>query len=322
MSEAGPSGSGPAFGPVAVLGAGTIGAGWAAFFALSGLDVRVLDPAESAVAAITLALDRARPVMAALGLLSPTPTVPRVTPDMASAVTGAVHVQDALPEQLELKRTMLAEVEAHVAVDTLIASSSSGLQPSLMQHGMRHPERFVIAHPCNPPYLMPVVEIVGGSQTAPWAIEAAKAFYEGLGKQVIVLRREVTGHLINRLQAALWREAVHLVAEGYASVEDVDLAVTAGLGARWAVCGPHQIFHLSGGDAGMQGFLDRLGPAVQSWWADLGTPTLNAATCKALVDGMNEASNGRSVADMATERDRRMIQVLATVAHIDNPAER
>ncbi len=297
-------------GPVAVLGAGVIGAGWAAFFACRGLDVRVADPSTGAQAAIDTAMQRARPAMDALGLLSADATVPQLTQDVKQAVADARHIQEALPEQIELKRRVYAEVEASAASDAVIASSSSGVLPSVLQEGLRHPERLVIAHPCNPPYLMPVVEIVGGSQTAPWAIDEAENFYQALGKQTVRLQREVTGHLINRLQAALWREAVHLVAEGYASVADVDRAITQGLGARWAVCGPHEIFHLSGGEQGMAGFLDRLGPAVENWWADLGQPVLDARTRRALIDGMNEAAAGRTPAEMSEARDRRMLPVL------------
>jgi carnitine 3-dehydrogenase len=297
-------------GPVAVIGAGTIGAGWAAFFALSGLEVRVLDSSDSAPAQVMAMLERARPTMQALGLLSAHATTPTVTRSVPEAVAGAVHIQEALPEDLALKHRVYAEVEASADASAIIASSSSGLQPSELQAGLRHPERLVVAHPCNPPYLMPLVEIVGGRLTAPWALDATEAFYQALGKQTVRLRREVTGHIINRLQAALWREAVHLVANGYASVADVDRAVTEGLGARWAVCGPHTIFHLSGGADGMAGFLDRLGPAVETWWADLGTPELDEATRKAVIDGMRDAAQGRTPADMARERDRRVIPVM------------
>lgn len=307
-----------AHGPVAVLGAGTIGAGWAAFFALSGLEVRVFDTSPQASAAVARMVERARPVMGALGLLSPSVTEPHVTQDVAEAVAGVTHIQEALPEHLQLKREVYAKVEAHAPHDALFTSSSSGIRPSLLQESLQHPERFLVVHPCNPPYLMPLVEIVGGEHTAPEAIAAARAFYEQLGKKTIVLRREVTGHLVNRLQAALWREAVHLVAEGVVSVEDADLAVTAGLGARWGVCGPHEIFHLSGGDQGMQGFLERLGPAIESWWADLGEPVLDEATCRLLVEGMREAAHGRTPTAMAEARDRRMLAMLQAQGRLND----
>lgn len=303
--------SAAASGPVAVLGAGTIGAAWAAYFALSGLQVRVFDPAPDAQARLDDMLARALPAMQALGRLSAQPTRPRLCADIAQAVDGVVGVQEALPEQLELKRQAYRAVEAAAPSDALLMSSSSGLMPSALQQGMAHPERLLIAHPCNPAYLMPLVELVGGAQTSAQALERAEAFYQGLGKQTVRLQREATGHLVNRLQAALWREAVHLVAEGYASAADVDRAVTEGLGARWAVCGPHAIFHLSGGAEGMAGFLDRLGPAVESWWADLGQPQLDAATRAKLIAQMQDAAAGRSPAQWARERDEQMLRVLA-----------
>lgn len=305
-SHAHPSSSGP----VAVLGAGTIGAAWAAFFSLAGLDVRVADPAPAAQARLDAMRARARPVMQALGQLSPTPTAPRLCASIAEAVRGAAMVQEALPERLELKREAYRAVEAAAPADALLMSSSSGLLPSVLQQGLQHPQRLLIAHPCNPAYLMPLVELVGGALTAPDALERAEAFYRALGKQTVRLQREATGHLVNRLQAALWREAVHLVAEGYASVADVDRAVTEGLGARWTVCGPHAVFHLSGGAEGMAGFLDRLGDAVEGWWADLGTPRLDAATRDKLIAQMREASAGRSPQAMAQQRDAHMLRVL------------
>jgi len=308
---------------VAVLGAGVIGAGWAAFFALSGLDVRVYDIGVSAESSVMSTIERARPVMAALGLLSDRPTIPVVTSDLEHTVATAVHIQETIPENLEMKRRLYAEVESFAPSTSVIASSSSALKPSLLQAGMAHPGRFLVAHPCNPPYLMPVVEIVGGELTQPWAIESARRFYEALGKQTVVLRREVVGHLVNRLQAALWREAVHLVVEGVASVAEVDLAVTAGLGARWTVCGPHEIFHLSGGPQGMAAFLERLGPSVETWWDDLGHPRLDPATRQVLIDGMRESAAGRTVDEMALARDRKVVDVMAFLKRgIDQPGTR
>ena len=298
-------------GTVAVIGAGTIGAAWAAFFALAGHPVRVADPDEGAAARLAAMLERARPVMAALGTLSGAPTQPQWCRDIAQAVPGAHFIQEALPENLALKQQAYRHIEAHARPEALLMSSSSGLLPSTLQQGLSHPERFLIAHPCNPAYLMPLVELVGGAQTAPEALDRAERFYQALGKQTIRLQREATGHLVNRLQAALWREAVHLVAEGYASVADVDRAVTQGLGARWTVCGPHTIFHLSGGAEGMAGFLQRLGPAIEAWWSDLGSPTLDATTCQRLIAQMDDAAAGRSPERMAAERDAHILRVLA-----------
>lgn len=297
-------------GIVAILGGGIIGAGWAAFFALRGYAVRVADPSDTAPAVVAATLEKARPAMQALGLLSDAPTIPHVVADVRTAVLGATHIQEALPEQIDIKHAVYALVESIVSPDTIIASSSSGFTPSALQEHMHHPERLLVVHPCNPPYLMPLVELVGGKLTSPDVLDATEKFYQANGKQTVRMLREAPGHLANRLQAALWREAVHLVAEGYASVADVDRVITEGLGPRWSVCGPHMIFHLSGGDAGMQGFLDKLGPAITSWWDDLGNPVLDARTCKVLVDGMAEAAAGRSYTQLATERDQGSIPVM------------
>jgi carnitine 3-dehydrogenase len=296
--------------PIAVLGAGVIGAAWAAFFALAGRAVRVADPAPDAQQRLDDMLARARPAMQALGLLHDQPTLPRLCASIEEAVQGVCAIQEALPEQLELKRVAYRAVEAAAPLDALLMSSSSGLMPTLLQQSLAHPERLLIAHPCNPAYLMPLVELVGGQATSAQTLDRAEAFYRALGKQTVRLQREATGHLVNRLQAALWREAVHLVAGGYASVADVDRAVTEGLGARWTVCGPHTIFHLSGGPRGMEAFLERLGPAVESWWADLGQPTLDADTRAKLVAQMQEAAAGRSTEAMASARDAHMLRVM------------
>lgn len=303
--------------PVAVIGAGTIGAGWAAFFSLRGIPVRVADVSDDAQTLITSTIERARPAMQALGLLSDTPVTPVLTKYVEEAVQGAVHIQEALPEQIALKHHVYQLIESAADPRVIIASSSSGLQPSRLQEKMHYPERFLVAHPANPPYLMPLVEISGGILTADWALDEAEQFYRGHGKEIVRLRREITGHLMNRLQAALWREAVHLVSEGYASVGDVDRTITAGLGARWAICGPHEIFHLSGGDQGMAGFLERLGPAVTAWWDDLGNPVLDEKTKAILIASMAEAARGKTYAEMAVERDRKMIPILATIKELD-----
>lgn len=303
-------------GRIAVIGSGLIGAGWAALFALRGYRVVVVDAEAGAKDRVADALARARPVMDALGQLVGQAHEPEFVVRMDEALADVMLVQEALPEQLPLKQQAYAALEKVVAAQVPIASSSSGLLPSALQDRMRYPERLLVAHPCNPPYLMPVVELVGGRLTHSQVMEGAASFYRGLGKQVVRLRREVNGHLVNRLQAALWREATYLVAQGYADVADVDRAVTEGLGARWAVCGPHEIFHLAGADEGLEGFLDRLGQAVEGWWQALGSPVLDAPTRRCLIQGMQEAANGKTVAALAARRDRRMIEILRAKALI------
>jgi carnitine 3-dehydrogenase len=186
-----------------------------------------------------------------------------------------------------------------------------------LQQGCRHPGRCVIGHPFNPPHLIPLVEVVGGAQTAPDAIARAMAFYAGIGKKPIHIRKEVAGHLANRLQAALWREAVHLVAEGVADVADVDAAIAYGPGLRWAIMGPHLTFHLAGGVGGIEHFMDHLAVPLQGWWRDLGDPELTPELQRKIVDGVAAEAAGRSIPALAEERDRILLKVLEAVRDKD-----
>ncbi len=294
----------PGGGRIAVIGGGTIGFGWAAMYAAAGYRVAVADPNPDTHDRLSDTFWNALPIIERIGVRSAAIAEPEWHADAADACAGADFVQEALPERLSLKREVLASIEPVIEPDVIVASSSSGLSATDMQSCLERPERLLIAHPCNPPYLMPVVELVGGEATAAAALDAAARFYESLGKRVLHLKREAPGHLVNRLQAALWREAVHMASEGYASVADIEAAVTEGLGARWAVCGPTAIFHLAGGDGGLGKFFDDLGPEVERWWADLGTPVLSETVRRSLVDGIEEATGGPPVETLAKRRDR------------------
>ncbi|WP_025029241.1 3-hydroxyacyl-CoA dehydrogenase family protein [Nitratireductor aquibiodomus] len=296
--------------PVLIVGGGTIGCGWAAAFAVAGHPTQVFDPAPETAARVDLVWRKALPVLERLGGGCTEAPPPSHIARLDRVERGVAFVQEALPERLELKRDVLAEVERYVPVDAVIASSTSGLSPSDIQDTLVHPERLVIGHPCNPPYLMPVVEICAGAKTGTLAMDRADAFYSGIGKTVLRLRREMPGHLVNRLQAALWREAVHLAAEGVASVDDIEKAVTKGLAARWCVTGPTAIFHLAGGDAGLAKFFDDLGPEVEKWWASLGAPRLDAKTRAALIDGVAQSPDLADAEALASLRDARVPDIL------------
>ncbi|WP_018698683.1 3-hydroxyacyl-CoA dehydrogenase family protein [Amorphus coralli] len=295
---------------IAVIGGGTIGCGWAVLFAAAGHDAVVVDPDATVAHRLAETWDTARPVLERLGHPVATSRPPVHVARVADLPFVPDFVQEALPERMAIKRTALAELEAAIPATTVIASSSSGLSVTDMQAGMAHPGRMILAHPCNPPYLMPTVEIGTGARTDPALLDGAAAFYEGLGKVVLRLRKEAPGHLVNRLQAALWREAVNIASEGIASVKDAELAVTAGLGARWSVIGPTTIFHLAGGSAGLPKFLDDLGDDVERWWDSLGAPRLDARTRAILTDGMAEIADGRSPEAIAAERDRVMLDLI------------
>jgi carnitine 3-dehydrogenase len=292
---------------VTIVGAGSIGASWAALVLARGLDVVATDPAPGAE-------QRLRDtVQARLEELEVSVEQDRIrfVSDPAEAVAGADLVLEGGPERLEVKRELFATLDAAAAPDVLLASSSSGLTPSQFQGGCRHPERVLVAHPFNPPHLVPLVEVVGGELTSAEAVDSAMAVMRHLGKQPIRLRRELPGHVANRLQAALWREAYHLVGEGVVSVSDLDLAISSGPGLRWALLGPFATQHLSGGPGGLEHVLEHLGPPMVDWWADLGSPELTPELVATLVAGVQDELGGREEAVMAV-RDQALRELLAT----------
>lgn len=274
---------------IAVVGSGTIGASWAALFLAHGYDVTIYDPQPSAEAATRDLIANAWQGLAALGVAgNEAPNPWRFSTDLADAVRDADFVQESGPERADIKRQLYSKLEASLRPGVIVASSTSGLVMSELQEGLRSPERFAVGHPFNPPHLVPLVEIVGGKKTSPHVLVWLDAFYRRVGKAPIRLNKEVPGHLANRLQAALWREAVHAVASGIASVEDVDTAIAQGPGLRWAIMGPHMIFNLAGGEGGMKHFLHHIGPAMEDWWRDLGTPQLGPEVNAALITGVAE----------------------------------
>jgi 3-hydroxyacyl-CoA dehydrogenase len=300
---------------VAVIGAGTIGASWAANFLAAGLDVAAWDPAPEGERFLRGFVDNAWPALERLGLVRPGASRDRLSfhATAAAATDGAEFVQESGPEREELKIALFAELDAALPPEAIIASSSSGLLISRLQSGCRHPERCVLGHPFNPPHLIPLVEVVGGAKTAPATVERALAFYAAIGKQPIHIRKEVRGHVANRLQAALWREAIHLVVDGVASVADVDAAIAYGPGLRWALMGPHLTFHLAGGTGGMTHFMHHLTPPMQSWMDDLGAPRLTPDVQRRIIEGVAEEAAGRDIEQLARWRDEKLVEILEVV---------
>lgn len=305
-------------GCVAVIGTGTIGASWAAFFLSRGLAVAASDPAPQAEAFLRRFIAAVWPALARIGTAE---TLPEhklsFHAEPEEAVAGAEFVQENAPERAELKRELLRRIDAVLPPSTVIASSSSGLLMSDLQADCRHPERCVIGHPFNPPHLVPLVEVVAGARTSPAAVERAMAIYKALGKRPIHIRREVKGHVANRLQAALWREAVHLVSQGVASVADIDTAISEGPGLRWALMGPYLTFHLAGGTGGIGHFLDQFAEPMEEWWQDLGGPRLAPAVREKIAAGVAEAA-AHSIEELAGERDRLLVEILALKAAAAN----
>ncbi len=294
---------------VAVLGTGTIGASWAAYFLARGLSVAASDPAPHAEGFLRHFIEQAWPTLERLGLAQGAdPTRLAFNPDPVRAVEGAGWVQENGPERIDLKVALFEQVSAGLPPDAIIASSSSTLLPTAMQARARHPERVLLGHPFNPPHLIPLVEVCGGAQTSPEAIERAMRFYASIGKHPIRLNKEMPGHVSNRLQAAVWREAAYLVEQGVVSVADVDAAISQGPGLRWALMGPILTFHLGGGAGGLRYLMDHIG--VDNLWPALGTPDMTPAFEQALIDGVMDEAGGRPVADLARERDAKLVAIL------------
>ncbi|MFE3720645.1 3-hydroxyacyl-CoA dehydrogenase NAD-binding domain-containing protein [Streptomyces cyaneofuscatus] len=302
---------------VACVGAGVIGGGWAAHFLARGYDVTAWDPAPDAEARLRRLVAAAWPALEQLGLAEgASQDRLTVTASLEEAVAGAEFVQESAPEKLELKRDLLARLDAAAPAGTVIASSTSGYPMTDMQTGTPGAARLVVGHPFNPPYLIPLVEVVGGELTAPAAVEWASRFYEVAGKSVITMDREVPGFIANRLQEALWREALHMVANGEATVREIDASITEGPGLRWAVMGPMLTFALAGGEGGMAHMLDHFGPSLKSPWTRLEAPELDRALYEAVVAGCDEAAAGRTIADLVAERDRGVIDVLRATGRL------
>jgi carnitine 3-dehydrogenase len=297
---------------VALVGAGVIGNAWAAYLLARGLEVAVTDPDPRAGERLRRDVDRALPVLAQFGPVADG-CVDRLvfTADLAAAVGGADFVQENAPERDEVKAAIFAELDALVPPDVVVASSSSSMLPSrLAAMCSRHPGRVIVGHPFNPVYLIPLVEVVGGEATAPEAVAWASEFYALAGKQVITMDREVPGFIANRLQEALWREALHMVDSGEATVEQIDLAITAGPGLRWPIHGPMLTFHLAGGAGGMAHMLDHFGPSLKSPWTRLDAPELTPDLRDAVVNGCLDEAGDRTIADLVAERDAKLIAVM------------
>jgi carnitine 3-dehydrogenase len=296
---------------VACIGAGVIGGGWVAYFLARGYRVVAWDPAEDAETRLRHLVGLAWPALTELGLADGASIDNLVVePDLATACAQAEFVQESAPEDLELKRTLLADIDAVTPADVVIGSSTSGYGMSDMQVRCAHPERTVVGHPFNPPYLIPLVEVVGGEATSPEAVTWAADFYRHAGKSVITMDREVPGFIANRLQEALWREALHMVNAGEATVEQIDLSITDGPGLRWPIHGPMLTFHLAGGQGGMAHMLDHFGPSLQSPWTRLVAAELTPELRDAVVDGCEREAAGRSIDDLVAERDRGVIAIL------------
>jgi carnitine 3-dehydrogenase len=294
------------------VGTGVIGASWAAYYLAQGFDVSATDPAPQAEEKLRTLVERFWAPLGRIGLAEGA-SLNRLSfhADVGHALNGADFVQENGPERLDIKRQLLADISAAIGDDVIIATSSSGILISAIQDAAKNPGRVVLGHPFNPPHLIPLVEVVGGKLTTPDVIETTLAFYARIGKKPIHIQKEIKGHIANRLQAALWREAFYLMEKGVASVADIDTAIAHGPGLRWALLGPFMNLHLSGGAGGIGHVIDHLGPPIESWWRDLGDLSFTPEIRAEAVSGIAAEMAGRSLDELTQARDDILIRLLA-----------
>jgi 3-hydroxyacyl-CoA dehydrogenase len=305
---------------IAIIGTGVIGASWTSLFLARGLEVVATDVAPNAEAGLKQFVEAAWPALTRLGL-SPGASQSnlRFSADLASAVKGADLVQENGPERIDFKKKLYGQLDELLPPDVIIASSSSGLTMSEIQSGCAaHPERCVIGHPFNPPHLVPLVEIVGGAKTSEETIQRVTEFYTALGKRTIRLRKEVPGHVANRLQAALSREVYHLVADGVVSAADADTALCWGPGLRWGIMGSLLLNHLGGGQGGIEHFFAQFTGPMTAWWKTLGQPVLTPEVQQTLIASVRAEVGLRSIDELAAQRDELLLGLIELRTRVDN----
>src|ERR1700754_4840680 len=297
---------------IAIVGTGVIGASWAALFLAHGLDVIATDPAPNAEENLREYIDNAWPALEQLGV-APGASKARLSfaAKLSDALEGVDLVQENGPERPDFKIKLFADMDALTPETTILASSSSGIPIGISQSSCKHPERCVIGHPFNPPHLIPLVEVVGSEKTSSETIERSIGFYASIGKRPIHVKKEVVGHVANRLQAALYREIVYLIDQGVLSVTDADAAVSWGPGLRWGLMGPNLLFHLAGGQGGIQHFMEHLAGPMTTWWKDLGNPEFTPDLKEKIVQGVLTEAGNQSIDELAEERDRLLLGLLA-----------
>ncbi|AUG55986.1 3-hydroxyacyl-CoA dehydrogenase NAD-binding domain-containing protein [Thalassospira marina] len=301
-------------GNITVVGTGIIGASWTCLFLAHGHDVVATDIRPGAGPDLFDAVERFWPSLPEAVLALGKRGKLEFSDDLERACQNADFVQENAVERVDAKIELMRRIDAATRPDVVIASSSSAISVTDMQSACAHPERVILGHPFNPPHLVPLVEIAGGEQTAESVLVQAEKFYAGIGKVPVRLNREIYGHIANRMQAAIFREAIHLLESGVASAEDIDRAVSEGPGARWALMGPFLTYRLAGGEKGMPGFWDMFAGMQEKLWADLGTPMPDKDLQIRVSEAVEKSYAGRPTQDLIRERDTRLRQVLAIKA--------
>lgn len=299
---------------VAVIGTGVIGNGWISRFLAQGYSVVAFDPSEGAEERTRLAVEQAWPSLVHMGL-APNASAERITfvNTIEEAVMDADLIQENVPEREDLKKSVLMSIDQHAKTEAIIASSTSGIMPSTLQEGLQHPERMIVAHPFNPVYILPLVELVGGQATTPEIMEQANEFYQSIQMKPLIIKKEIEGHVADRLMEALWRESLHLVNDGIATTEEIDAAIIYGAGLRWAQMGPFMTFHLAGGEKGMRHMLEQFGPALKLPWTKLEAPELTSELKEKVIEGCETQAGNDSVADLEVKRNEFLVKLLDLV---------
>ena len=300
---------------VTCIGAGPIGGGWAAFFLSRGFEVTVYIHDQREADALNRLIDNAWASLVELGLPDGANREQlTIVSDLVQAVADTQFVQECAPENLTLKQSLYEQLGQLVPSDVVIASSTSGLMMTDIQADCPTPERTVVGHPFNPPYLMPLVEVAGGEETSNDTVQWVEAFYRHIGKEPVVLNQELPGFIATRLQEAIWREALHMVANGEATVEQIDQAVINGPGPRWALMGPCMVFHVGGGEGGMAYNLEQFGPALELPWTRLKAPPLTDELRERMVDGCEAMAGGRDFRALSKEMNDGLVAIAKVLA--------
>ena len=295
---------------IAVLGSGTIGQSWCALFLAAGHQVVAYDPDPAMEASIIRFIDSSKSALQSLGYEFAGSTERfQFSQSASDAVRGAELIQENAPEKMDVKHQLFSEIEPHLDPRAVILSSTSGITLEELQAGLKDLSRIVIAHPFNPPHLIPLVELLGNDATDPLVMGHVRAFYESLGKVPVELKKSVAGHIANRIQAVVWQEALHLAREGVASLEDIDKAIANGPGIRWSIYGPNQLFSLAAGDRGLEAFVEHLGPSFQSWWSEAGRIEFDSKTLEIVSDYAKQC--GDDLEAMKAHRDELLVEIIA-----------
>ena len=295
---------------ISVIGTGVIGTGWILRFLASNKKVIAFDKNKSQINYLKKEIKRTKPIIEKLYKKKININNLKIVDTLEEAVKNSDLIQENIPERLQLKKTVLKNISKVARKNTIIASSSSGLLPSKLQSGCINPQRFIIAHPFNPVYILPLVEIVKGNKTSKIYINKANSFYKSIKMKTLLINRELPGFLSDRLQEALWREGLHIINDGFGSTKDLDDAITYGPGMRWALMGTFLTFHLAGGESGMKHMLDQFGPALKLPWTKLKSPELNDKLKQKIINGTALQSKNLSIDKLSNIRDNFLIDLI------------